>query len=98
MLGRVLGRLDHDAPHRAGDGAQLATDALLQPIGVAMQDMTAALARRDRLLPLGVFDGDDRAGIVLEGGGEGARDIDGTEEDVAQPGHQALPWKATNTT
>jgi hypothetical protein len=84
MLGGVLGRLHHDAAHRAGDGAELAADALLEAVGVAMEDVLPAFARRDRLLPLRVLDGDNRLGVVLEGRRQGAGDIDGAKQDLAQ--------------
>src|SRR6266550_9512659 len=96
MLGRVLGRLHHDAAHRAGDGAELAADALLEAVGVAMQDVAATLARRNRLLPFRVLDGHDRLGVVLEGRRQGTGDVDGAEEDLAQR-HQRVPWAATTT-
>src|SRR6266550_5452772 len=96
MFGRVLGRLYHDAAHRAGDGAELAADALLEAVGVAMQDMAATLARRDGLLPFRVLDGDDRLGIVLEGRRQRTGDVEGTEKDLAQR-HQLVPWAATTT-
>src|SRR5256884_6398587 len=91
MLGRVLGRLHHDAADRAGDGAELAPDALLEAVGVAVQDVAAALARRDGLLPFRVLDGDDGLGVVLEGCRQGTGDVEGTEKDLAQR-HQSVPW------
>src|SRR5438132_13563153 len=97
MLGRVLGRLHHDAAHRTGDGAELAADALLEAIGVAMQDVAAALAWGDGLLPFRVLDGDDRLGIVLEGRGQRTGDVDRPQQDLLE-GHQNTPWAATTTT
>src|SRR5438445_644090 len=67
MLGRVLGRLHHDAAHRPGDGAELAADALLEAIGVAMQDVAAARAWRDGLVPVRVPEGDGRLGADAGG-------------------------------
>src|ERR1700730_1117429 len=96
MLGGVLGRLHHDAADRAGDGAELAADALLETVGVAMEDVFPTFARRDRLLPLRVLDGDDRLGVVLEGCRQGAGDIEGTQQDLAKC-HQSVPWAATTT-
>src|SRR5437879_12414520 len=96
MLGRVLGRLHHDAAHRTGDGAELAADALRQAVGVTMQEVAAALARRHRLLPFRVLDGDDRLGVVLEGRRQGTGDVEGAEQDLTQR-HQRVPWAATTT-
>src|SRR5260370_24685967 len=96
MLRGVLGGLHHDAARGARDGAELAADALLQAIGVAVKDVAAALAWRDRLLPLGVLNGDDRLGVVLERCRQGAGDIEGTQQDLAQR-HQSVPWAATTT-
>src|SRR2546421_8841508 len=99
MLGRVLGSLDHDAAHRAGDRAQLAADTLLQAVGVAVQDMPAARPRGNRFLPLRVLDRHDRPGVVLEGGGHGLEQVVGSEHYVTQ-GHGMTPylWAATTTT
>src|ERR1700686_2022086 len=96
MLGSVLRRLDHDAADRAGDGAELAADALLEAVGVAMEDMLPSLAGRDGLLPLRVLDGDDRFGVVLESGRQGAGDIERAQQDLAKR-HQSVPWAATTT-
>src|SRR5437762_11817775 len=96
MLGRVLGRLDHDAAHRAGDGAEFAAHALLEAVGVPMQDVSATLARRNGLLPLRVLDGDDRLCVVLEGRRQGTGDVDGTEKDRAERDHR-VPWAPTTT-
>src|ERR1700674_1093876 len=96
MLGSVLGRLHHDAADRAGDGAELAADALLEAVGVAMEDVLPTLPRRDGLLPLRVLDGDDRLGVVLEGGRQGAGGVERTQEGLAQR-HQSVPWAATTT-
>src|SRR6184192_4180715 len=43
VLGRVLGRLDHDAADRTRDRAQLAAHTFLQAVGVAVKDMLAPL-------------------------------------------------------
>src|SRR5207245_9860057 len=96
MLRRVLGRLDHDAAHRAGDGAEFAAHALLEAVGVAMQDVSATLARRNGLLPFRVLDGDDRLGVVLEGRRQGPGDVVGTEKDLAKRLRRA-PWTSTTT-
>src|SRR5467141_3961810 len=96
MLGRVLGRLHDDAAHRAGDGAELAADALLEAVGIAVQDVAAARARRNGLLPFRILDGDDRLGVVLEGSRQGTGDVDRAEQDLAQR-HQRVPWAATTT-
>src|SRR5438105_3150220 len=96
MLGRVLGRFHHDAAHRAGDGAELAADTFFEAVGVAVQDVAAALARGDGLLPFRIFDSDNRLGVVLEGRRQGTGDVDGAEQDLAQR-HQSVPWAATTT-
>ena len=96
MLGRILGRLDHNAADRTCNGAELAAHTLLQAVGIPVQDVLAALARRHRLLPLRVLDGDDRPGIVLEGRQQRAGDVDRTEKDFAQS-HQRVPSAATTT-
>ena len=61
-----------------------------------MQDVAAALAWRDGLLPFRVLDGDDRPGVVLEGRRQSTGDVEGTKEDLAQR-HQRVPWAATTT-
>src|SRR3989442_14168587 len=96
MLGRVLGRLHHDAAHRAGDGAEFAADALLEAVSIAVQDVAATLARRDGLLPLRVLDGDDRLWVVLEGRRQGTGGIEPAEEELAQC-HLRGPPAATST-
>src|SRR5438270_12775039 len=96
MLRRVLGRLHHDAAHRAGDGAELAADALLEAVGVAMQDMAATLAWRDGLLPFRVLDGDNRPGVVFEGRRQRTGDVEGTKKNLAQR-QQSVRWAATTT-
>src|SRR2546430_2437694 len=83
MLGRVLGRLHHDAADRTGDGAELAADAFLEPVGVAMQDMAATLARRGGLLPFRGLDRDDRLGGVLLRRRPGTGEGEGGEEKLA---------------
>src|SRR2546429_8619100 len=83
MLGRVLGRLHYDAAHRTGDGAELAADALLEAIGVAMQDVAAALAWRGGVLPFPGLDGGDRVGGVVGGRRPGAGGGGGGKEDLA---------------
>src|SRR6266851_4791497 len=97
MLGGVLRRLHHDAADRAGDGAKLAAHALLQAVGVAMEDVLPTLARWDGFLPLRVLDRDDRLGVVLERRRQRAGDIQGAQQDLAQ-GHQSVPLAATTTT
>src|SRR5439155_288255 len=83
VLGRVLGRLDHDAADRTRDRAQLAAHTLLQAVGVTVKDMLAPLPRRYRLLALRVFDGDDWPGVVLESRQQRADHVDvlGHEEE-----------------
>jgi hypothetical protein len=49
VLGVVLGGLNIDAAHRTGPGAELATDALLQAVVVAVEDMPTPMPRRDRM-------------------------------------------------
>src|ERR1700732_1442813 len=96
MFSGVLGRLHHDAANRAGDRAELAADAFLQAVGVAVQDMAGALARGDRLLPLRVLDSDDRLDVVLEGRRQRAGDVQRAQQDLAE-GHQSVPLAATTT-
>src|SRR5689334_18022634 len=97
MLGRVLGRLDHDAADGAGDGAQLAADALLEAVRVAVQDVTSPLTRGHRPLPFGVLDRDHRPGVVLEGRQHRLDQVVGSERDVTQ-GHGSYLSAATTTT
>src|ERR1700737_4639656 len=97
MLGSVLRRLHDDAADGAGDGAELAADALLQAVGIAMQDVAAALTWRDRLLPLRILDGDDRLGVVLEGRRQRPGDVERAQQDLAE-GHQRVPRAAPTTT
>src|SRR4029079_6356233 len=55
-VGRAL---DVDRVRRAGPGAQLAADALLEAVGPAVELVAAVEARRGRLLLEGVLLGDD---------------------------------------
>src|SRR5579864_6600526 len=98
MFGRIFGCLDDDAPDRAGDRAKLASDTLFQPVGVAVEDVAATLPGWDRLLPLRVLDGDDRAAVVLEGGPHRARDVHRSQQRLLERRHQAFPCAATTTT
>src|SRR2546421_11516198 len=97
MLGRVLGRLHHDAAHRTGDGTELAADALLEAVGVAMQDVAAARAWRGGVLAVRGLAGDERLGGVLEGRRQSTGDGEGNKEDLAQR-HPRVPRAATTTT
>ena len=56
-------------------GAQLAADALLHPVLVAVEDVAAVLARLLRALLLGVLPGDRRTAEVLEGQLEPAEEV-----------------------
>src|SRR2546428_11030082 len=85
VLRGVLRRLDHDAAHRAGHGAQLTAHALLEAVRVAVQDVAAPVARRDRLLLLRVLDG-DRTDYVLEGRHQALADVQRAHEYVTQGG------------
>src|SRR5579885_2976011 len=67
VLRVVLGGADGDAAHRAGAGAELAADALLHAVVVAVQDVAAAVAGRGRLLLLRPLQGDRLAEHVLQG-------------------------------
>ena len=54
----VVGALDVDRVGRAGPGAQLAADALLQAVGVAVELVAAVVARLDRTRLLRILLGD----------------------------------------
>ncbi len=56
---RCCPALDVDRVGRAGPGAQLAADALLQPVGPAVELVVAVEPGRGRLFHLGVLDGVD---------------------------------------
>src|SRR6202007_283766 len=63
VFGRVLGGFDQDAAARAGEGTQLPADTFLQAVGISMENVPAALPRRDRLLSLGILDRHERLGV-----------------------------------
>src|SRR5581483_3003234 len=63
----VLGGDDADAVRRAGGGAERAADALLEPVLVPVQAVTAAEARVDRPHVLRVLDGDRLVEQLPEG-------------------------------
>src|SRR5690606_6885414 len=69
LLG-VVGPLDVDGVGRAGPGAQLTADALLQPVRVPVEDVPAVVARRHRVRPLGVLARHRLAEHVGEGDAE----------------------------
>src|SRR5262249_6339766 len=71
LLG-VVAALDVDRVRRAGPRAQLAADALLQPVRVAVEDVPAVVPRRGGYALLGVLLGDDLLEHVREGHAEAA--------------------------
>ena len=76
LLG-VVTALDEDRVRRAGPGAQLAADALLQAVGMPVQLVTAVVAGRRRQRVARIVLGDHR----LEHGGEGdAETLDGIKK------------------
>ena len=58
LIGGVVGSLDVDGVGRAGPRAQLAADALLQAVGVAVELVASVVARRGRPGLLRVLLGD----------------------------------------
>src|SRR5690606_7419587 len=70
ILLAVVRALDVDRVRGARPGAQLAPDALLQPVGVAVEDVPPVVARGDRLGPVRVRRRDDLAEHVREGHAE----------------------------
>src|SRR3989442_1160969 len=74
LLVGVLRGDDEDASDRAGGRAQLAADAALQPVVVAAQVMTTAIALGAGTLLLRVLGGDHRSEELLERGLQPARE------------------------
>ncbi len=70
LLRRVVRALDVDRVRRAGPGAQLAADALLQPVRPPVELVAAVEPGRGRLLLLRVLDGVDLLEHGLEGDAE----------------------------
>ena len=70
LLRRVVGALDVDRVRRAGPGAQLAADALLQPVRPPVELVPAVEPGRGRPLLLGVLDGVDLPEHLPEGDAE----------------------------
>src|SRR5207244_4214589 len=76
----VVRTLDVDRVGRAGPGAQLAADALLEPVRVAVEDVAPVVARRGRPLLLGI----ELGGDLLEHRPEGqAEALDAVEHLLA---------------
>src|SRR5690606_36215070 len=88
VVGRVVGAAHVDAAGRAHPGAQLAADALLHPVLVAVEDVTAV--EPDGLVPLGplVLDVGDGLGLAGAGALEQLPEADGEDAEVA---HQCTP-------
>src|SRR5437870_4539567 len=70
MRGIVVRRLDVDGAGRTGRRAQLATDAALEPIFVAVQPVPTAKARRQAAFNLRIGNRDRRLRRVPQGGPE----------------------------
>ena len=83
LLLRVVGTLDVDGVRWAGPGAQLAADALLQPVRVPVEHVAAVVTRCRRPLLLGVLLGDDFLEHRLEGHAETG---DGSDEVLQSAG------------
>ena len=83
LLVGVLRALDVDRVRRAGPGAQLAADALLQPVGPAVQLVTTVEPRGGHLRPVRVLLGEGLAEHRLEGDAEPGDRVEDT--------HQAAP-------
>src|ERR1700722_12603532 len=90
MVGRVVQAAHVDAVGRADTGAELAADALLHSVLVAVQDVAAVLARLLGLLLLRVLGGDPGPAQVLEGQLESAQERQLVLHLVA-PAHYASP-------
>ena len=87
MIRRVVQAAHVDAVGRAHPGAQLAADALLHAVLVAVEDMTAVLAGLLGSLLLGVLAGHRRPTEVLEGQLEPAQKVLPLMGDLGD-GHQ----------
>src|SRR5215218_2549589 len=81
----VVGPLDVDGVGRAGVGAQLAADAPLQPVGVAVELVAAVEPGRGRLLLLRVLHGVALAEHAPEGDRQPLQDLAG-HHGVEPPG------------
>src|SRR4029079_6582836 len=75
LLG-VVAALDVDGVGRAGPGAQLAADALLQPVRVPVELVAAVVARRGRREVLRVLLGDHLLEHRREGDAEALEEVD----------------------
>ena len=88
LLG-VVRALDVDRVGRAGPGAQLAADALLETVGVAVEQVAAVEARRGGLLLLGVLLGHDLLEHRAEGHAEAL-------ERAQEVGHRSSSVRASS--
>src|SRR4029079_11819879 len=101
LLVGVRGALDVDRVRRAGPGAQLAPDALLQPVGPPVELVPAVEPGRRGLLLEGVLLGDDLLEHRPEGHPEpGDRVPELLLEGLALRAHElsSWPWESTLST
>src|SRR6185437_11810396 len=90
VVGWVVEAPDVDAVSGAHPGAQLAADALLHAVLVAVEDVPSVLARLLRLLLLRVLPGDPGPGEVLQGQLEPAEEAQ-LVLDVVDYAHGSTP-------
>ena len=94
LLRRVVAAFHVDRVRRAGPGAQLAADALLQPVRPAVELVTAVVTGRGRVLHLGVLDGVNLLEHRPEGGPEsfdGAQELRHRSPPSSWPGSRRTP-------